>query len=484
MSRLESPGFFPIMFPITVSPMSGLKRVLGLWDLVLLNVVAITGLRWWLTSASGYGYGALPLWLLALVAFFIPSGLAVIDLTTRYPEEGGIYAWTKRAFGDGHGFISGWCLWTNNLFYFPTLLVFVAGNLLFTLGSRFAHLEQSSALMGSLSLVIFWFVILVNVRGLSYGRWINNIGAVGTWVPATLLILLGVYALLRFEPATPVDVGSFIPLFDWNTVGFFSLICFALSGLEVASMMGEEIVEPRRNVPRAIFISGGIITGIYLLGTAALLIALPREEIGLLSGAAYAIAAVQEKMGLGFLAGVSALLIGIGGLGGISAWLAGCSRIPYVAGIDRYLPETFGKIHPRYGSPYVAILVTGLASSAVIPLTFVGAKVEEAYQILIFITAIIYFIPYLYLFASLIKLAFDGSPRPEGSIPVPGGAAGASIVGLVGLLTTLTAVVFALIPPENADPFWFPVKVIGGCAVVILLGWILYARGGKGKAAA
>src|SRR2546428_5085520 len=93
---------------------TGLRRELGLRDLVLLNVVAIVGLRWWTASAGGYGYAALPLWVLAFFCFFVPSGLAVIDLSTRHPEEGGIYLWTKKAFGDGHGFIAGWCLWTNN----------------------------------------------------------------------------------------------------------------------------------------------------------------------------------------------------------------------------------------------------------------------------------------------------------------------------------------------------------------------------------
>lgn len=456
--------------------MSGLKRVLGLWDLVLLNLVAITGLRWWLTSASGYGYGALPLWVLALVIFFIPSGLAVIDLTTRYPEEGGIYAWTKRAFGDGHGFISGWCLWTNNLFYFPTLLIFIAGNIVFTLGPDLAHLESTPWFMAGASLILFWFVILANFRGLSVSRWVHNAGAVGTWIPATLLILLGAYALFRDGSATPLSPDAFIPIITFGTMGFFSEICFAFAGLEVGSMMSEEIIEPRRNVPRAIFISGGIITAIYLLGTAALLVALPQGDISLLSGVAYAIAAVQEKTGLGFLAGASALLIALGGIGGVSVWLAGCSRIPFVAGIDRYLPESFGRVHPRYNSPHVAILVTGFVSTAIILLSFAGAQVKEAYIFLVQITILVYFIPYTYLFASLIKLGRAGPP-PEGAIPIPGGRAGSTIVGGVGLLTTLAAMGFSLIPPVDTNPLWFEVKMVGGCALVILTGWALYAFG-------
>ncbi|HXH28700.1 MAG TPA: APC family permease, partial [Candidatus Polarisedimenticolia bacterium] len=455
-----------------------LHRVLGLRDLVLLNVVAITGLRWWLTSAGGYGYGALVLWCLALVCFFIPSGLAVIDLTSRFPDEGGIYAWTKRAFGDGHGFISGWCLWTNNLFYFPTLLVFVAGNLVFMLGPDWKSLEQSSLFMMTASILLFWLCVGMNIVGMRYGRWLNNFGALGTWIPATLLIVLGGYALVRFGSSTPLSAGGLVPVFTLGTVNFFSQICFGFSGLELGSMMAGEIVEPRKNVPRAIIISGVIITGIYILGTGALLVALPQKDIGFLSGVAYAIAAVQHKAGLGFLAGASALLIGLGGLGGVSAWLAGSSRMPFVVGLDRYLPPAFGRLN-RNGAPDVAIYVTAVVSTLLIVMSFSGARVQEAYLTLANFTIIVYFIPYLYMFAALVKLAVrPGETLPAGAIPVPGGRPGATVAGVVGLLTTAVAIVFAVFPAEGtANPFLQVAKMVGGSVVMIVLGWVLYRRG-------
>src|SRR5438093_253337 len=283
---------------------TGLRRELGLWDLVLLNVVAIVGLRWWLTSAGGYGYAALPLWVLAFLCFFVPSGLAVIDLTTRYPEEGGIYAWTKHAFGDDHGFISGWCLWTNNLVYFPHLLIFTVGNLVFMLGEKHQGLAASPPFMAAMSLAIFWVVVWFNVLGLRHARWLNNLGAYGTWLPATILIALGGFALFKFGAATPFGAAALLPVFSLGTVSFFSAICFGFSGLDLGALMGEEIIEPRKNLPRAILISGVIITLIYVLGTAALLVALPQQNIGLLDGVAAAIAAVPQKMGFGFLAGI------------------------------------------------------------------------------------------------------------------------------------------------------------------------------------
>jgi len=457
--------------------MSDLRRELRLWDLVLLNVVAITGLRWWLTSAREGGYASLPLWILAFLCFFVPSGLAVIDLTTRYPQEGGIYVWTKRAFGDGHGFIAGWCLWTNNLIYFPHLLIFTVGNLIFMAGPKSAHLEHDVVFMALLSFALFWIIIWMNVRGLRYGRWLNNLGAVGTWFPAMILIGLGAWALLRYGSATPFSAAALSPVWGFGTVAFFAQICFAFSGLEVGSMMSEEIVDPRRNVPRAVLISGVIITLIYVLGTTALLVAIPQGSIGILSGVGAAIAAVQEKMGFGSLAAVSALSIALGGIGGVSAWLAGASRMPFVAGIDRYLPPVFGRLHPRHGSPYVALLVTGGVSSLLILVGFWGVSVEEAYLFLADFTIVVYFIPYLYLFAALLRL---GPPQPaasEGVIAVPGGWMGNRLVGLVGFLTTAVAIAFAFQAPEGASPAAFAGKILGGCALLLFAGWLLYIKG-------
>ncbi len=458
--------------------MKPLRRVLRLWDLVLLNVVGVVALRWWLTSAGAYGYSALPLWVIACVLFFVPSSLAVVDLTTRYPEEGGIYAWTRRAFGEKHGFISGWCLWTNNLFYFPTVLLFAVGNLVFTLGPGYRDLENSGLFMATLSLLLFWFCFWINLRGLRYGRWLHNLGALGTWLPAMILIVLGVWAAVRFGPATTFRSADLVPVLDIGTLAFFSLMCFGFSGIELGSLMAEEIVDPRRNVPRAILIAGAIITLIYLLGTVALLIALPQESIGLLSGVAYAIAAVQDRAGLGMLAGISALLIALGALGMTSAWLGGASRIPFVIGIDRYLPAGFGRLHPRHATPYVALLVTAVLSTVMVLLSFPGGTVQDAYLFLAEFTLLVYFVPYLYLFAALFKLSARGEVPAPGVVPVPGGRAGVTVVAFVGFVTTVLAIVFALAPASGvAHPFLFYLRLLASCLLVTAVGWWFYRSG-------
>ncbi len=468
--------------PAAAAPAGGvstpaLRRELRLWDLVLLNVVAITGLRWWLTAAGGYGWSALPLWVLANLFFFLPSALAVIDLTTRYPEQGGIYVWTKRAFGDLHGFICGWTYWTNNIIYFPTILLFTVANLVFTLGPAQAGLMQNSLFVASASLVLFWVAVLANVRGLRQARLLNATGAYGTWIPAMLLIGVGALAYLRSGPATPLAAAAFVPAFSVGTVAFFSQICFAFSGFELGSVMGGEIVNPRRNVPLAILIAGAVITAIYILGTAALLVALPKGDIGMLDGVGYALRAVETRLGIGgWLALGGALLVGLGGLGQMSAWIGGASRIPFMAGLDNYLPPSFGTLHKTYATPHVAIYWMGGVSSLLIVMSLVGGAVRDAYLVLANFTIIVYFIPYLYLFAALVRLATG--PPPPGSIPVPGGRTGIRVVAAVGFLTTLCACLFALMPPEGTtDPLMYEAQILGGSALLIVCGWFLFRRG-------
>jgi amino acid transporter len=458
--------------------MTPLRRVLRLWDLVLLNVVGVVGLRWWLTSAGAYGYAALPLWGLACLLFFVPASLAVVDLTTRYPEEGGIYAWTRRAFGEGHGFVSGWCLWTNNMFYFPTVLLFAVGNLVFILGPDRRHLEGSAPFMAAVSLALFWLCFWINLRGLHYGRWLHNIGAVGTWIPAAILIGLGAWAVFRFGPATPFGEDGVVPRFDRGTLAFFSLMCFGFSGIEIGSLMGEEIVDPRRSVPRAILLAGGIITTIYMLGTVALLFALPQESIGLLSGVSSAIAAVGERAGLGSIAGIAALLMAVGALGTVSAWLGGASRIPFAVGLDRHLPEGFGRLHPRHATPHIALLVTALLSTVPLLLSVSGGSVRDAYLFLAEFTLLVYFVPYLYLFAALFRLSARGEAPGPGVVPVPGGRAGAAAAALVGLATTGLAIGLTLQPAAGVErPWLFHLRLAASCLLVAAAGWAVWRAG-------
>ncbi len=450
-----------------------LRKALGLLDLVLFNIVAIVGLRWIALAAAG-GVSSLSLWVLAMLLFFIPQGLVVLELSTRFPEEGGLYQWTKRAFGPFHGFLSGWCYWTNNLIYYPSLLIFVAGVSVYVAGPAYASLGERPAYVFWFSLGILWLAIVMNVVGLDIGKWVQNLGAMGTWIPAAIVAVAGAVALYRLGAANSFAPVEFLPLKSYKPAAFWASLCFGFAGLELASVMGDEIKNPRKNIPRAIVISGIAIALIYILGTAALLVVLPKDEVSVISGAIQAIASVSRKLNWPGITPFSALCMTVGGLGGAGAWLAGSARIPFVAGLDRYLPAWFGKVHPRWQTPYVAILAQGLLSTIFVSTSLWGGTVKEAYLVLVDTTIIVYFVPYLYLFASIFVFP------PEAAAPdvmlIPGGALGRWLTAGIGMVSTVAAIVFAVIPPESVEnPMLFRIKIMGGCVLFIAAGAATYA---------
>ncbi len=304
-----------------------LTKSLGVADIVLFNVTAIIGLRW-ISLAAATGNTSMVLWGAALLFFFLPQAFAVIELTTRLPEEGGVYVWTKKAFGDFHGFMSGWCYWTNNLVYFPNLLVYIAGISVFVAGGQFQAVGESKLYVIIFSLLALWTVTVFNVVGLRLGKWVHNVGGIGTWVTGTVLILFGVIAIIRFGNANPMPAGSFFQgLLSFDKLSLWASICFGFSGLELASVIAGEVKNPRKVIPKASIISGVAIAAIYVLGTFSLLVALPANDINIISGFLQGIAAVGNKLGLGWTSNILALLITLGGIGGLMASFTGAARI-------------------------------------------------------------------------------------------------------------------------------------------------------------
>jgi len=210
-----------------------LHRVLGTVDLVLLNVAAIVGLRW-LSFAAGIGPSSLTLWVLGLITFFIPSALTVLELSSRLPGEGGIYLWSKAAFGEQHGFIVGWSLWIANLVFFPSLLLFGAGVFLYILGGDWLKLAEDPIYNGTFCLAILWSVIVLNIIGLERAKWLLNIGAVATWAAGAMVLCGGVLAWRRFGAATPITPAALVPNFgSLATLASFATIALAFDGLEL-----------------------------------------------------------------------------------------------------------------------------------------------------------------------------------------------------------------------------------------------------------
>ncbi len=455
-----------------------LVRALKLRDLVLFNLVAVLGLRHLGTTAK-FGPGSLLMWLIAAVFFFVPQGLAVIELSSRFPKEGGIYFWTKNALGEGHGFLCGWCYWVNNVLYYPNLLISAAVIATFIFGKNGTTLSDSWAYVLPVTLGLLWIAVLINIVGLGAGKWLQNAGGVGTYVPGVILILLGVYGAMSAPPANEFSLATLKP--DLNNLPALNLlasIAFAFAGLELASTMGDEVQNPRRNLPRSIFIAAPLIAIVYVVGTAAVLWRLPSKDVNVVSGFLQAIKAGADNISptFGWVAPLCAALYSIGNLGGVGAWLIGPARVAFVIGLDHYLPRAFGAVHPRWHTPYVAILVQAALATIFLLLSVLGkgTKVEDVYLILLDTQILIYFIPYLYLFIAFL-IYRRRSETSSQVVLAPGGSIGGWLIGLSGMIVTLFAMIVATIPPPDmGDALLFRLKVIGGALGFILIGGLIY----------
>ena len=469
----------------TGAPTATLRRSLTLKDVVLFNMVAVIGLRWLATSAKT-GPSAIALWVLAALFFFVPQGLAVTELSSRLPSSGGVYHWTKEAWGEGHGFLCGWCYWICNVLYYPNLLISSAVIGTYVVGKGESALASDWTYVLVATLGALWLAVALNIVGLGTGKWLQNLGGIGTYLPGVLLVVLAVLSLVAGRPAAnPITAGEIVPdLGAFSELNLWASIAFAFAGLELSATMGDEIEQPRRTLPRAIFVSAPLIALVYILGTWALLRLVPVDRINIVSGFLQAIDAGTRQLGAGaalaWLAPVAAAAYTVGNVGGVGAWLSGPARVAFVIGIDRYFPPAFGKVHPRWRTPYVAILVQAALATVFLLLSVLGkgTTVEKAYLILLDTQLLIYFIPYLYLFASYLRhRRRESASDPSAVVRVPGGTAGAWLVGGAGFAMTLFAMILACIPPgDTADPWVFRAKVIGGATAFIALGGVLYWR--------
>ncbi|MGB6387627.1 MAG: APC family permease [Terriglobales bacterium] len=451
------------------------KRVMGFRDLLLFYVVTGISLRWIATAAAA-GPSAIVIWIGAWLIFYMPLALSVIELSSRYPNEGGLYVWSKRAFGDFSGFMAAWTYWTSNLPYFPAVLYFAASNVLFMREKQWSYLSANPTFFILFALLTLAAATLLNIVGLDIGKWLHNIGALAMWIPVLIVIGMGLLAYHRYGSATTFSVHTMTPSIRLNDIIFWSVLTFAFGGCETASFMAEEIKNARRTIPLALFAGGLTVAFCYIIGTVCVLLALPSSEVSSLQGLVQAIAKTSDRVGLPFFLPVAALLIALSNIGASGAYLAAVARLPFVAGIDRYLPRSFGALHPRWGTPWVALLTQAVIGAIFIFLGQAGTSVKGAYDVLVSMGVITYFIPYLYLFASMFKLQIE--PAGEEVIRVPGGRPAAYALSILGFTTTLFTIALSVLPPPDEPNKPLAVfKIVGGCGALVLIGVGLYWTG-------
>jgi glutamate:GABA antiporter len=463
-------------------PKKQLLREMGFWDVLLFNIVTVLGPRW-VAAAAHNGPSSVSLWVLAALLFFVPSALVINELSSRFPVEGGLYVWAKEAFGDFHGFVAGWTYWIYTIFYFPGLLLASAAMSAYVIGPRGGALSQDRTFLLWVSIALLVVAVALNIIGLNIGKWLQNVGGVATYAPLTMLVVVALLVWMRHGSMTHLTWANIQPHWSWDTVNFWSQIAFAFTGLELVSAMSEEVRDPQRTLPRAVFGSGVLIAAMYMVGTIAVMSLVAPADVSPTSGVFHAVTTGSTILGVAFVGIIAAVLVSFGNAGGVGSTVAGIARVPFIVGIDRYLPEAFGKIHPKWRTPYISILVQAVASAAVLLVSQINETTRGAYQVLIDITIIIYFIPFLYMFAAVIKLA-KRSDRSQNkrAVLIPGGKLGVWLIAGLGFLVVVGCMLVSAVPPgDSSNKFLFEVKLLAGAVGGILLGLILYWRGARAK---
>ena len=431
-----------------------LKRELGLRDITFFAIACIVGTRW-IPAAAHAGPGAVTLWLLAAVLFMVPLAIAVAALSVKYPGTGGLYLWTRNDFGRWHGFLCFVVYWIGIAFWFPGAAMFYMSAGIYALGPSYRYLAGSRPFLLAISLVAIWVALGTNLIGMRIGKWTQNLGAAATWLLGALLVIVAAVVFSRRGTATPIHIA---PTWNWDTLSFWSTIAYAMTGLEMAGLMGGEIRDPARTLPRAGWIASAFTTAFYISATVALLVILPPAQISEMNGLAEAGESASRTLHLAWLTPVVAVLVMASAVGQFGGLGTSVSRLPFAAGVDRLLPAAFGRVHARWGTPHIAIVTLGALASFLLVAIQLGDTMRAAYQTLVSLMVITGFLPFLYIFGSAWK-------------------AGKRVSAISGWAITLLAILCSVVPTAEVKNVWlFETKLAVGTAAVIATAWLLYRR--------
>jgi len=398
-----------------------------------------------------------------MIFFFIPCALVSAELSTLFPQKGGIYIWVKEALGHRMGFVAVWLLWVENIVFYPAILSFITAAIAYVF---FPHLSDNPLYTCVGVIIVFWALTLLNLRGIHFtGKLSTFCVIVGTFIPTALILVLGAIYLFSGKPFM-ISLKS-TPIFpDLSQISTFSVltgILLSFAGLEMPAIHAGDVENPKKNFPIAIFLSAAIIVILTILGTLSIAIVVPSNEISLVSGTIFAVSAFLKQYNLSSLTPIVSLFIAIGALGGISNWIVGPCRGLLTAGEKGDFPPFMQKTN-KHGMPIVLMFIQAIIVSALSILFLLMPNVSSSFWMMTVLAAQLYILMYILLFISgiVLKKVRKNDPRPYA---VPFGTLGMTIVAGFGLIGVLFSFVIGFFPPPDINglhlPFFVSFLTIG-----------------------
>jgi len=446
------------------------KRVLKRMDMLLFTVCAILIIDQ-LAASAAIGTSSIFWWVFTLILFFIPYGLITAELASKYPEQGGIYAWVKRAYGPRWGARTSWLYWVNVALWMPSVYLLFSGML-----AQILNIELGLWSQIILAIALTWVTVWINIASLEIGKWVPNLGAILKAVIMLAIGFGGFWYASQHGIANDFSMKSMLP--KWSDgLGFLPVIVYNFLGFELMSGASEEMENPEQDALGSIIISGILITLFYLLGTIGILIALPVDQINLVEGL---IDTLRKIFGSGAAANVIVFALGVAALYTLYAnmvtWTMGANRSVAESAYRKDLPAIFGSLHPTHQTPRAAAWITGLVSTGVIVLYgLLASNAEDLFWTLFKFSTIIFLLPYLLMFPAFIALRRQNTAADR-AYKIPGGnGLAALLAGICFVFIVQAIVLFVWVPGE---PFltYDTLAIALGTLIVLIIGEVLIAH--------
>ncbi|HYM78224.1 MAG TPA: APC family permease [Candidatus Dormibacteraeota bacterium] len=450
-----------------------LRKELGLFDLVLAQLLIIIVADYMGTAVKA-GASHVVFWILAIATFFVPQALVVIHLNRRLPIEGGLYEWARIAFNDQVGFLVAWNLWLYAIIYVGLGGLLTVSFVSYVIPGA-AWIASSKGMIIAASFAMIASTMCVAGFGLGIGKWINNVGAAVFLITIAALIVIPFGNLWRGTLTEYHPLRLVAPPLTLFSLSVFSKMTFgALTGFEYVAVFAGECRDPKRHLPRSVWLAAPVVALVYILATSAILafVAPSAEDV---------VAPIPQALSRGFhaLGGntivmpLAVLFLLIYYLATFCAFFTVSTRLPMVAGWDHLLPEWFSRLHPRYKTPLNSVLFLGAATVVVATAALIGVGHEESFELLLTWSFTFYGIAYLALFAIPIFARKDRGLRPGMWV---------RIAAASGFLVTLLFVVLSVFPIIDVGSSGrYSVKIAGVVLGANLLGWMIYLGGQRKK---
>ncbi len=451
-----------------------LRKELGLRDLILAQILIILVADYMGTAVKA-GTSHVVFWILAILTFFIPLAVVVMHLSRVLPVEGGLYEWARVAFNDQLGFLVAWNLWLYVILY-----VGLGGLVTVSFASYVipgaAWVASSKWMIIGASVAVIAITMCIAGLGLGIGKWINNLGAIVFLITVALLIVMPFVNLWRGTLAEYHPFRLIAPPLTLFTLSVFSKMTFgALTGFEYVAVFAGECRDPKRHLPRSVWLTAPVIALVYILATSAILVFVPPSAEDVVAPIPQALSRGLHSFGAaGMVLPPAVFFLFLYYLASFCAFFTVSTRLPMVAGWDHLVPEWFSRLHPRYKTPLNSVLFLGATTLVVALAALIGVGHEESYELLLTWSFTFYGIAYLALFAIPIFSKKDRRLRPRLWI---------RLAAMMGLLVTLLFVVLSVFPIiDVGNSGRYSLKIAGVVVGANLFGWVVYRAGQRKRA--